>query len=170
MNFACENEARAAYEQFASEPHPDGFVEVYPSWEDLEDVHKQLWYRVATAAINGQVVENLAGKGELQVSGNAVCVACQKDCSLHKVNVPGKTGAGFDWLCPPEPVAGNYYVFRNTQNPALKGWQAAKYDPPESQGTAADVYEGPFPTYKTAHERVIQLREANPIHYPRRDP
>ena len=107
MNFACENEARAAYEQFASEPHPDGFVEVYPSWEDLEDVHKQLWYRVATAAINGQVVENLAGKSELQVSGNAVCAACQKDCSLHKVNVPGKTGAGFDWLCPPEPVTGN---------------------------------------------------------------
>lgn len=56
---ALEGQARAAFEQFASEPHPEGFEETYPPWEELGEAHKELWYRVATAAINGRTVDNL---------------------------------------------------------------------------------------------------------------
>ena len=55
--FANKIQASAAYAQFASEPHPEGFEETYPSWDELDDGHKQLWFRVATAVLNGRMVE-----------------------------------------------------------------------------------------------------------------
>ncbi len=56
MRYPYEKQARAAYEQFASEPHPEGFKESYPEWPDLAQAHKELWFRVATAVLNGEPV------------------------------------------------------------------------------------------------------------------
>lgn len=53
---ASEQQARVAFEQFASEPHPGGFEETYPDWADLAPGTKELWYRVATAVLNSKVV------------------------------------------------------------------------------------------------------------------
>ena len=53
---ATEKQAEAAYYQFSWEPHPEGYTEQYPDWNDLDDAHKQLWFRVATAVLNGRPV------------------------------------------------------------------------------------------------------------------
>jgi len=49
---ATEAEARAAYEQFAYEPHPMGFGETWEPWEVVGAEDKALWHRVATAVLN----------------------------------------------------------------------------------------------------------------------
>ena len=53
--YARDPQAKAAYDQFTIEPHPEGFNETYPAWENLSDGHKQLWYRVATAVLNAKL-------------------------------------------------------------------------------------------------------------------
>lgn len=57
MTFATEEQARAAYEQFVWEPHPADFEETYPTWENLESGHRELWFRVANAVLQGKVIE-----------------------------------------------------------------------------------------------------------------
>jgi hypothetical protein len=56
---ASEIQAKAAYDQFAEEPEPNGFTQTYEPWKELDDATKQLWFRVATAALNGKTVTNL---------------------------------------------------------------------------------------------------------------
>ncbi len=46
----------AAYCQFASQPHPAGFTETYPDWQELSNGTRELWFKVATAALNGKAV------------------------------------------------------------------------------------------------------------------
>jgi hypothetical protein len=57
VKYASESQAKAAYLQFASEPHPEGFEETYPTWEELAESNRELWHRIATAAINGETIQ-----------------------------------------------------------------------------------------------------------------
>jgi hypothetical protein len=61
LGFTSANEiqAKAAYEQFAEEPEPNGFKQTYEPWEELDDATRQLWFRVATASLNGKRVSEL---------------------------------------------------------------------------------------------------------------
>lgn len=50
VGVATEVQAKAAYRQFMSEPEPNG-------WEKLNEESRSLWFRVASAVLNGKPID-----------------------------------------------------------------------------------------------------------------
>lgn len=61
VRVATEVQAKTAYRQFASEPDPNGFKETYPEWEALSEENRSLWFRVASAVLNGKPIDEIIG-------------------------------------------------------------------------------------------------------------